>query len=538
MRKTTLLLVGLGILYFLIFIPPNLTGAQDPNMLGVFETDEYAQYPHVIRMLTAGETPYQTLRNFTVYLHYFYGYAFYFFSALSILPIKLIAGANWDSQTTLIVLTLRQMISVLPFLLSIYILVYIQTGFRRLWRTLGLAVLLLAVPAVVENNMWWHLDSLAVLSVCLVILALHIDDLRFGRYFFLAALFCGVGAGIKYLGAFFVLGIPVYLLWGIRAQRIRWQKAALLGLLFVGVMLGSFILTNPLLLLPIERSEIIAVQRANLLENRLGFFLLAQGPKQFFPAILNLYYGSWPLIILALAAAVFSIVRKPAVRRTNTIMLLFIIAYLATISSGATRRIHYYLPVMIPLFSMLVHLFPERKFSFAPTKQGRDRLKSTAGQVLPWLVVLLVAVQWLLFVRFDIGLYSRQMTREKNSPSIAFFQRLEADYLPVETQEMGLVVYRDWRVYVPPRTGWQIEMRWDMAEMEMLPELDPDLILLEQENIALFTRMDAVENAVDPGQMQAWQTFYGRAARQELAGYVWLFENDFGLALLREDLAP
>ena len=70
----------------------------------------------------------------------------------------------------------------------------------------------------------------------------------------------------------------------------------------------------------------------------------------------------------------------------------------------------------------------------------------------------------------------------------------------------------------------------------MLQELDPDLILLEQENIALFTRADAVEKAVDPGQMQEWQTFYNQAARHELEGYDVLFENDFGLALLREEL--
>jgi hypothetical protein len=74
--------------------------------------------------------------------------------------------------------------------------------------------------------------------------------------------------------------------------------------------------------------------------------------------------------------------------------------------------------------------------------------------------------------------------------------------------------------------------------MGMLLELSPDLILLEQENIALFTRSDAVENAVDPGEMQDWQTFYGRAASQDLEGYILLYEDDFGLALLREDLSP
>lgn len=329
-----------------------------------------------------------------------------------------------------------------------------------MWRSLGLAVLLLSVPAVVINNMWWHLDSLGVFFCCLVLLALHLDDLRFGRYFVLGALFCGIAAGIKYLGAFFVLSIPIYVLWGILSRRICWRKGAWMSLLFVVVMLGSFVLSNPLLLLPIERAEIVAVQRANLLENRLGFFLLAKGPKEYFPEILNQYYGSWPFLLLALAAAVYSIVRKPSVRRINSLILLFSLVYLVTISSGATRRIHYYLPVMIPLFSALVHLLPERKFPNIQPGKRDERLKSVAAQTFPWLVLLFVAAQYFVFVRFDMDLITQQMARVVNSKSITFFRHLEEDYLREDALKKDLVVYRDWRMYVPQKEGWQVEMRW------------------------------------------------------------------------------
>ena len=62
-RRTFFILIIIGLIYFLAFIPPNLTGARDANMLSVFEADEFAQYPNVIRMLTLGETPYQSLRR-------------------------------------------------------------------------------------------------------------------------------------------------------------------------------------------------------------------------------------------------------------------------------------------------------------------------------------------------------------------------------------------------------------------------------------------------------------------------------------------
>jgi len=87
-KKTFRILLIIGAVYFAAFIAPNLTGAREPEMLSVFEIDEYAQYSHAIRMLTPGETLYQTARNFLIYLHYFYGYPFYFFSALALLPLK------------------------------------------------------------------------------------------------------------------------------------------------------------------------------------------------------------------------------------------------------------------------------------------------------------------------------------------------------------------------------------------------------------------------------------------------------------------
>ena len=83
-KKILKILLVLSGVYFVLFIFPNLTGAQDPNMLSIFEIDEYAQYPHAIAMLIPGPTLYQTIRNFLIYLHYFYGYPFYFFSALAI----------------------------------------------------------------------------------------------------------------------------------------------------------------------------------------------------------------------------------------------------------------------------------------------------------------------------------------------------------------------------------------------------------------------------------------------------------------------
>ena len=233
-EKTFRILLIIGAVYFAAFIAPNLTGARQPEMLSVFEIDEYAQYSHVIDMLTPGDTLYQTARNFLIYLHYFYGYPFYFFSALALLPLKLILGGNWTAQTPLIVMTLRQMINVLPLIASAMLLVHMQTKFKSLWKSVALFLLLLILPGTVVNDLWWHPDGLATLVVVLTLFFLDRDELRFGHNFWLVAVSCGVGASIKYMGAFFVLAIPVYIVWGIVTKKLAWPKAIGKAALFRG----------------------------------------------------------------------------------------------------------------------------------------------------------------------------------------------------------------------------------------------------------------------------------------------------------------
>ena len=67
MKKSTvvlLILLLLGAGYFLLFWLPNSTGARDFNMTFIFEQDEPAQYPHVVRRLEPGKTIPQTIYRF------------------------------------------------------------------------------------------------------------------------------------------------------------------------------------------------------------------------------------------------------------------------------------------------------------------------------------------------------------------------------------------------------------------------------------------------------------------------------------------
>lgn len=292
-KRTLLWLGGISTLIFILFIFPNRTGAADATMLSVFEVDEYAQYPNLLHMLQPGTSFYQSLRNLLIYLHYFYGYPFYFFSALAILPIRWLGGSGWSEHTRLLVTVLRQMINVLPMLFTIGLLVDLKTHLKPTWKAVGLFILIATLPGVVSNQLWWHPDAIAALWMVLTFWLLERDNLRFGRNFYLAGLACGVSVGLKYFGVYFALAIPIYLLWGGLTHRIGWVKVLVRAGAFVGLMAVGLVVSNPLLLLPQERAAVISAQLWQFRQTTQG--MLVHSPTAYFqnglPADFVLHYG-------------------------------------------------------------------------------------------------------------------------------------------------------------------------------------------------------------------------------------------------------
>jgi hypothetical protein len=534
-KRTLLILTAIGVVYFLAFIPASFAGARDPAMLSIFEIDEYAQYPHVLRMLTPGDTFYQSIRNFLIYLHYFYGYPFYFFSALALLPFKGLAGSGWENRTPQIVAILRQMVSVLPMLLGCGLAVFLQTRFRSTWRSIILFLFLLLVPGVVVNNFWWHPDSLAVLFVVLVLFFLDRDDWRFGRYFYLAAVSCGVAVGIKYMGVFYVLAIPVYIGWAAISKRISLPKMVGVAGLFVLVMGLAVVISNPLLLLPIERGELIRYQRIQFEQTMVGvnyansepFFKLGQYSEDF-----RVHYGEVIFIVLTLAALGIGIARKET-RRLCVLILAWLLPIMVVINASATRRTHYFLPVVIPLFSCLIWLFPG--WEWCKNKLNQNGWRRWLG-LWPWAAGVVLVFQAGLFVTADFQKYQTQIRRETDSASVAFYTQLEKVYFSKLPQDQKLVIYRDWHMYYPDKPGRQVELNWDLATPAYIKELHPDVILLDKENVFSFSQAASVEKAVNKEQMAERQVFYGQAGRNELPGYHLLLQGDAGMALVSDDL--
>jgi len=75
-----------------------------------------------------------------------------------------------------------------------------------------------------------------------------------------------------------------------------------------------------------------------------------------------------------------------------------------------------------------------------------------------------------------------------------------------------------------------------MATYDTIHYLNPDLILLEAENVHLFADPDTINKAVDPGDMALLNKFYGDAAANTVEGYELLFKEGFGYVLIRDGL--
>lgn len=522
-KRTLLILVIIGILYFCALIPANLTGAETADMLDVFEVDEYAQYPHLIRMLTPGDSLYQTLRNFFIYLHYFYGYPFYFWSAVFALPLKLIPGV-FPENTRVIVCLLRQCISVLPVILSAGLLVWITTRFRRTAIAVLLDVLILTMPAVLQNGFWWHPDSLTLFFLTLTFFFLDRDRLRCGRNFLLAAAACGAAIGTKYLGLYFCLAVPAYLICARVHGSVSTKRMFAAAGLFLALTALFILVSDPLLLLPQERAEIIGIMKKQTELSGTGIFLRYDSAfleDGHIPAWLTENYLRLPMLLLALAGLIRCLIRADAqVRAMAVVTLVYLVTACTVNLNTAARRLHYFLPILLPLSVWL---------SFGLPREKKRR------PVLETLLCLCVLFQIGVNVKSDLALYRTQLTREENSASIALYHELEDEYLPLPEVPAERVtrVYRDWKAYFPEQDGYAVRTEWELADQALIDDWHPDLILLDKENIRVYSTDSAVENAVNPDRMTGIASFYASAAKNAIPGYSLLCENSFGMVFRR-----
>lgn len=526
----TLILIAAG--YFLLFWLPNSTGARDLNMTFIFEQDEPAQYPHVIGMIETRQTIPQAIYRFFAYQHYYFGFPYYFYSALVLLPVKFFAGLE---NVSLNMLLLRQFVNVLPMTIAITILVYLQTRFDSFFKSIFLFLILLAVPAVVFNNMWIHPDSLVFLFIVLTFFFLDRDDLQFGKNYYLAAIFCGLAVGTKLIGLFFFLAIPYYIYMGWQQKRISVHKALAMAALFVTLMFAVAIASNPFLLWESERVFALKTQTNLQASLRGGFIVAYNNSPLAWLRVFETWYGQLVFILFALISVIIAAFRGEK-RLLNQLILIWALPFMAYISLALVIRAkHFPLPILLPVYSALPAYFT----FFAPPRfltPWGDYLRKNGLRLGMTIVgVAIVGSQFFYSLQRDLALYDENVHREETSPSIQFYYKVEQEYLSRIVLDRQLVIFRDVSMYVPNEPRYEDHFKWGVSDYETALKHNPDLLFMNRQHLYDYTQPGQVETAKDPGFALTVQ-FYKDILNQTLDGYTLLYQDDFGFVYLSTPL--
>lgn len=373
-QKRTLLVLGIvSLIYFSIFIPINLRGAENEHAFFVTGGDEYVIYPILNAILTPGNDFSSTLYHIFIYEDYHYGYPFYVVSALVVLPFRFIFGNGFAAQTQINLLVLRQFVSVLPIILSALFLTYLATRFKSILPALGLYIFLLTIPGVIKYNQWfWHPDSLNLLFIVLTLFFLERDQFKFGPDFFISAVFCGLSVATRLYGLFFFLAIAGYLFTGWKRKLITFQKMIQIGFFFIVLMTIIVILADPFLLDTNARSRMVSILKEKSGEMAQGYQeadpegVYKTGWNAWIPHFSYTYAGIVFLIFLFISALAATLCGKN--RLFHALLISFCsVLMLYLVYFVRAKSFQYMLPLMMPLHAAALSL-P----ALAETSRGLD----------------------------------------------------------------------------------------------------------------------------------------------------------------------
>jgi len=360
-RKVFFFLTVLGLIYFLAYVPSNLLSDADGRFF--IASDEAVIYPDVATVLVSQDTFDAAVHNIVESWPWWYGYPYVPISAVVLIIPRLIFGNEFIQQIQLNIFLLRQFVSILPMILALFTLVYLVTRFKSLAWSVFLFIFLLLIPGVVKYNYrFWHPDGIILLLVVLTFYFLQKDRLRFGRFFYLAAVTCGLATAIKLFGLFFVLTIGGYLLTGLIQRILNFKKIVLTGLSFLLLMVATIIISSPSLMAPyLARGAVQSWQGKNVemiygynepdptgdyqtgLPTWLRFFDLYYMKSYFF------FFSCFALV----AGSIWG--SQTYLNRILLTWSLVIGGYL--VYFVAVKSYHYMMPLMVPLHAA-VFLFP------------------------------------------------------------------------------------------------------------------------------------------------------------------------------------
>ena len=513
------ILLGIALLLFCLAILPNRQASENLAMVTMLEPDEGVVIPVMQKMISGGATLKQTLGRFILYEYYYYGLPFFGLGALLMLALR---GLGLEGNFALMMLVLRQILSVLPTLAGLLVLTYIQDQFKT-WRTIAIFLFLAIIPATLRNAFWLHPDGLVIFFSAMVLYFLWKDNHQLGKHFYWAAAFCGILTATKLVGLYFFLAVLLCLIWYLAKRQGNWKQVIKAGSFFIGLMLLCFLFANAFLFSKYGRTQYFYTLQGQASWLAKGYGVVyAKGLGAALP-ILKQDYGSAGFILLALALAIFGIWRERS-RFQSALILAWVLPLSISVFFFTHFKYQYWLPVALPLYSSFVLLLPEKMESSA--------LKRGLPFVVRMGLIVLVLIQGFLFLKTDQTIIKKRFSALEGSAAIAFYKEsmLRLDRLQDKPQK----VYYDYRLYLPPNEKWSAGTNYDLLDYAYIQENKFTILMLSAQRIADYLNPAAV--GIDPEKFMENQRFYGDAKGGKITDYHLLYRDLNGLLFISQEV--
>jgi hypothetical protein len=514
---STLAIITIAV--FVVFIFPNKAASKDRAMVNIFQPDEFATWTVVARMTSPKPDRPSFLHHYFLYNFYHYGFPYF---SISSLPVFFIRWANKFNNMPFVMVSLRQFVSVLPSLIALLILVYMQDQFSS-YKSILLYITLLSIPAVVNNNMWWHPDGLCLLFSALTLFFLWKDEQKFGKYFYIAAIFAGILTATKLIGVFFLVAIIPILFSQLKTKKWRFVEAVGHWTIFALIMAISFVISNPFLFTMEGISEYARTLYSEISGVSAGYNLVYKKGIAAAWAGIQPAYGKLPFF-MALVFSFFLGFRDKSKRKLTTLLLSWFLPLTFTVLFTTHFKYQYWLPAAIPAFSMLFLLIPDK------TTWKEEKLWLKIPHVF---FMALVVLQVSFFTVQNVHSVKAQIQREETSESIQYYHEAIRVLEPTRADELH--VYYDYRVYIPyDSSPWHLHTEFDMLDYPHIRENNYEILLLMNQRVIDYLNPDAT--GVNDEKLETARLFYSDVRDNKIEGYVLVYEDEFGKVFVRNDL--
>jgi hypothetical protein len=410
-KKTFMVLMIIGLAYFLAFIPVNLQNTGSLQAFNAHGGDEAVIYPILLQLFEPGDTFSARLYHIFIYEDYHYGYPFYVISALAVLPVRLLYGPNFAEHVQITLPLLRQFVSVLPMMLSATLLSYMITKFRQRFYAIAVFLFLLFIPGVVYYNArFWHPDALAIFCVVLTLFFLQRDKGKFDYNWILTAAACALATSIRLLGFFAGLAVAYAMLDALIHHKASFKKIVLSGLIFVLVMGAVILVSSPFLLMPAARARFVDILSEKQNEMKFGYnepdpeHIYRTGWQVWLPFLEKHYGEGLFLLLTAISLGITSFMGDR--QREQRLIALWVIPSLGyLIYFVAVKSYQYLLPSMVPFMATVFNL------ALLLQEKGKTKLRSRdVYRMLEVLLLGVIAIQVILWLRVDWQIYMAKFT--------------------------------------------------------------------------------------------------------------------------------